>query len=284
MRLAWVASRSPRQKPGGGRCSSFDRHARSARPRLALRRSVGSRLRAVSRTRASRRGRTARGCRRNPLSLVGRGRQHSSWRRRRNSRRRGCRRRRIITRRGPRNRARFQDRQEGERVDIALFLARSTDAEMDEGDRQLDVPGRPDSADDLAFRDRASAPDRVRAEVYERDRVAVLGLDRDRLALPRDSSRKGDRARDRRKDRRPRRRPDVNPAVLPGVVRAVLVEREERQHRPVDRPAPAKRRRWDAERGNRSHCNEQTHLAVRPPLSIVQTSAKVARPSFRCQI
>ena len=189
-------------------------------------------------------------------------RRHARRRRSRCHRRRGSRRRRGLAGRWLRSRARLHDRQERERIDVALLVASSADAEMDVGHRQLVVARRTNRADDLPFRDGLSTPNRVRAQVHERDRVPVRRLDRDGLALVRDSSGEGDRPRGRRGDLDPRWRSDVDATVLPGVVRMALVEREKRQHRPVDGPAPAERRRRNDERGNRSQCDEQTHLAV----------------------
>ena len=190
--------------------------------------SCRSRRRAASPRRSDRRSLACRGYRRRS-ACCGRSRV---WRRRR--RLRGY----LGRRSGGRWQARGQER---ERVDVAVFVGRPPDAEMHVGNRKLRNPARADSADRLTFGDRIAAPDPVRAEVHKRDGVAVHRLDRHDLAQSRDRPGEGDGPRRRRDDRGPGRSADVDPAMLSGGVGRALVEREERQDRPVDRPAPAER-------------------------------------------
>ena len=139
--------------------------------------------------------------------------------------------------------------QERERVDVTVLLGRPPDAEMDVGNRELRNPARPDSADRLTLGDGISAPNRVRAEMHERDGVAVCRLDRHDLAQPRDRPGEGDGPRRRRDHHGPGGRSDVDPAMLPGGIGRALVEGEERQDRPIDRPAPPERGRGN-DQGN----------------------------------
>jgi hypothetical protein len=154
-------------------------------------------------------------------------------------------------------------RQEGERIEVALRIGRAAHSEVDVRHRQLRLAARADRADELALRDCVAAPDRVRPEVNERDRVAVRRRDRQRLAADRHGPREGDGARDRRLHPRTARRPDVDSAVLPGGVRVLAVEREERQHRAVHGPAPAQGGRGDDQHRDGSHRRwEQAHLGT----------------------
>jgi len=153
--------------------------------------------------------------------------------------------------------------QEGERIEVALRIDRAAHAEVDVGHRLLRLAARADRADDLAFRHGVAAPDRVRAEVHERDRVAVRRRDRQRLAADRHRPGEGDRAGDRRLHPGTARRPDVDPAVLSRGVRVLAVEREERQHRAVHGPAPSQGwGRGDQHRDGSHRRWEQAHLGT----------------------
>ena len=210
-------------------------------------RSLSGRRRGRSRRRRCRR---SRGCRRSDRCRCGRRR-----RRRDRSRRRG--------------RAR---RQEAERVDIALVLRGDPDTEVDVGLRQLGVATRPDGADDSPLRERSTLLDRDRAEVRERDGIAVERRDRDALAGRRNGAGEGDDARRGREDRRPCLAADVDAAVLPGRVRVRGVERERLQHRAVDRPRPRLRGGHENECGERRR--EKDAQCASPPWSSRGTSVR----------
>jgi hypothetical protein len=143
--------------------------------------------------------------------------------------------------------------QERKRIEVALRIDRAAHSEVDVGHRQLRLAARADGAYDLALRDGVAAPDGVRPEVHERDRVAVRRRDRQRLATDRHRPREGDRAGDRRLHPGTARRADVDSAVLSGGVRVLAVEREECQHRAVHGPAPAQGGRRDDQHRDGNH-------------------------------
>jgi len=167
---------------------------------------------------------------------------------------------RRVTDRRRRRRDRRLCRQEAERIDVSLRIGRDPHAEVDVGLRMLGVSGRPHGPDHGLLRDLFPAPHRVRAQADERDRVSVRGRDRDRLAARRNRPREGHRARDGRRHWASRVRADVDPAVLSRAIGVAAVEREERQHRPVDGPAPAQRgRRRGQDGGDEGYGQQQSH-------------------------
>ena len=103
-----------------------------------------------------------------------------------------------------------------ERIDVAVRIGGDADAEMDVGRARDGVLARPDLADDVALRDRAAARDGGRAELEQRDRVAVGGQDRERAAAVGHRADEGDGAGGRRAHRRADRLADVDAAVLAG--------------------------------------------------------------------
>ena len=167
------------------------------------------------------------------------------------------------------DRARNRRRQEEKRVEVPLLVAGSPDPEIDVGHVQLGHAARADGSHRFALAHCGSAPHTERTEVYERDGVAVRGLDRHDLAAARDAARERDRSRGRRDDRIPRRGADVDPAVLARLVRVGRIEGEPDQHGSRHRPGPAERRSRD-DQGGGSRESEQAHLDG-PPLSSMQT-------------
>jgi hypothetical protein len=110
----------------------------------------------------------------------------------------------------------------------------------------LDLSARADGADALALFDRSPDPDAHGPEMDQRDRVAVLGADRD--AEPRTRQRAGERDHAARgcADVGAWDSPDVHTAVLPAQVRIVFGEKA-LEHRAVDGPAPRLGRRCEDE-------------------------------------
>jgi hypothetical protein len=159
--------------------------------------------------------------------------------RRRRGRRSVHRRRRLDDRRRrgrrPRNRARGQ---EGQWVDVALRIARRTDAEVDVGLGMVDDPARPDRPDNSRLTDGRAAGHSDRAEVDERRRVPERRLDRDRFAASRNGAGKRDDSLRGCEHGTPAGSSEIEAAVLAGVVRMSAVERERPQDRAVDRPGP----------------------------------------------
>jgi len=189
------------------------------------------------------------------------------------SRGRGCTRRRSCRRlsRGPRRgieRRLGRDadrhdlacvrRQQRERVDIPLRVARHTHAEMDVRLRHLWVAARPDRPDRITLFDDGALGDRDRPEVHERHREATCGLDRDGLATARNRPGKGNGAPGRRPHDRSGRSRHVDAAVLAGEVR-IATEDERTQHRPAGGPGPRTRRSHTYETRHDGHAQESPH-------------------------
>jgi hypothetical protein len=159
--------------------------------------------------------------------------------------------------RGQPDRRRLGAGQEQQRVEVPVRIAAPPHAEVDVGHRQLDLAARADGPDEPALRYRRPAPDGDGAEMHERDRVAVLRLDRDGPARRRDGSGEGDDSGCRREHRCPRRGADVDPTVLAGRVR-VVAEQERPQHGALHRPRPAQSGGGHGKRGRDRSADEQT--------------------------
>jgi hypothetical protein len=101
-----------------------------------------------------------------------------------------------------------------------------------------------DPPDEVALGHGRTARGVGRAELEQRHGVAVGGLDRQRPAAAGHGSDERDDAGCGGAHRVADRRPDVDATVLAGGV-DVGAEGERPQHRPVDRPRPAGRRRND---------------------------------------
>ena len=182
-------------------------------------------------------GRLGRGRRR-----LGKGRRLRRRRqvldRRRRKRLRHRRRRLLRHRRGRRQRR--PRRQERERVHVTVRLARPAHAEVDVGLERHRVAARAGQGDDRSLRHRLAARDEHLAELEQRHRPAVAGLDRQRPAAAGHRPRERDRPARRRAHRGARLRPDVDPAVEPAEVR-VGAEHERPEHGAVDGPRPGGR-------------------------------------------
>ena len=127
-----------------------------------------------------------------------------------------------------------------------MRLSRYAYSEMDVRLGVLDLSARADGGDDVALLDRGPDPDAHGPEMDERDRIAVLGADRQ--AEPGAWQRAGERHHAARGCAHVGAggRPDVHTAVLPARVRIVLREKAP-EHRAVDGPAPGTGRRCEGE-------------------------------------
>jgi hypothetical protein len=163
---------------------------------------------------------------------------------------------RLLLRRCSRGEERWQERQ---RVDVSLVIGGPTQPEVHERAGEVDDATRPDTPDDVALGDGRSAPHSDRAEVDERGRVAVRGLDRDRLAAARDDPGKRDHSLGGRVHVRAARGAEVDAAVLTGGVRVRAVERERTEDGALDRPRPRLRRRGQHERREREKSESPKH-------------------------
>jgi hypothetical protein len=143
--------------------------------------------------------------------------------------------------------------QQRERIDVALRTRRDANPEVNVRNRELDLAARTDRADARALVHARTASDGDRAEVQERHRVAVLGLDRHALATVRDGAGEADGASCGREHGGARVTRNVDAAMLPRRVRVALAEREAAQDVAVGRPGPRRgrgnqeKRREDAE-------------------------------------
>jgi hypothetical protein len=191
---------------------------------------------------------------------------------------RGCRRRRRAgDRRGRRGqllddrfrgrcRRRWSGGQQAERVDVALRFGGDPDAEVEmrrDGDR---VGALAHGPDDGALRHDRAAGDAERAELEQRDRVAVRGLDRQRAAASRHGAGERDGAGRGCPHLGAHGRAEVDAAVLPARV-GVGGEGERAQQWAVDRPGPGTRGRSDAEQRQHGRGGEDSPHGRPPSLS-----------------
>ena len=187
---------------------------------------------------------------------------------RRRGRRRVARRRRRRRRVGRRGRwGGGTRRQQRGRVDVPLRLGGEPDPDVHVRAAHLGVARGADRPDDVAFGDRGALRDRGRAEVRERDRVAVGGRDRERAPRARDGADVGHLPRRGRAHGTARVACEVEPAVLAAGVRVVRVERVGLEHGAVRRPGPGAGERGyersGEQRGKGRDEEETTH--GRPP-------------------
>ena len=237
---------------GRGDSGSIPRRGRSRRGRGFGRRGTGRRLRARIFRRRRLRGRSLG-------SGLGRcgwcGRVDGGGQRRRDGRRlgggNGRGRRRL--RRGGRSR-----REEAQGVDVALRIGRDPDAEVDVRLLELGRAARAHATDGRAFGDDRALQHADRAEMDERDRVAVVGVDRDRLAAAGNRPGKRDGSARGSDDVCPGRVGNVDSPMLAASVR-VVTKRERLEHRSVCRPGPRARTGRPHERNRKSEQHQQAH-------------------------
>jgi hypothetical protein len=108
---------------------------------------------------------------------------------------------------------------------------------VDVGDVVLDLAARADRPDRIALADLIAPARRSSAQMRQRDRVAVGGLDREAFPARRDRPREGNRSCGRRENGCSGWSTDVDAPVLAGRIR-IVAEDERLEHRPVDRPGP----------------------------------------------
>jgi hypothetical protein len=122
---------------------------------------------------------------------------------------------------------------------------------VDVGDTGGRILALADVADDRALRDCAAGRDDGRAELEQRDCVAVGGQDRDRTTAARNGAGERDASRGRSAHGRADSLTDIDPAMLAGGV-AVLGKGERPQDRSFGGPSPAGRGRDDDQGRDRS--------------------------------
>lgn len=149
-------------------------------------------------------------------------------------------------------------REEPQRVDVALRVGRDADAEVDVRLVELGRTARANAAHRRAFGDDDALQHADRAEMDDRDRVAVVGADRHRLAAAGHRPGEGDGSAGGGDDVSPGRVGDVDAAMLASPVR-VAAERERLQHRTVCRPGPSACTRRPHERDQKSEQHQPAH-------------------------
>jgi len=181
-----------------------------------------------------------------------------------------------------RRRSSRERRQETQRVEIPLRVAAEPDPELHVRDRVRRHATRADDRDRLALgHDRAPA-DQERAEMQERDGVAVCRLNCDREPVRRDLAGERHRSGGRRDHRITERPLEVDPSMLARKERVVLVKCEPLQHRPGDRPRPGAGRGGHCER---KECRDHRDPGESPlTLPVLQTAHYGTRAAWCCQI
>ena len=187
---------------------------------------------------------------------------HAGRRRHRSGRRVG---------RGGLDRRRGRDCRRGQkehRVEVALRIVDSADAEVDERLTDRGPRTRADAADHVALGDRRPLDDVERAEVQQGDRQSLRRQQRERLTAGRDGPRERDRGVDRRTYGRAHGGADRDAAVLAGRLRVQLVEDVGLQDRSLDRPRPRAGQGRQGQGNRRGEHDEQSDVS----LSVLQTT------------
>jgi hypothetical protein len=112
--------------------------------------------------------------------------------------------------------------EQGQRVDVAVRVGGQPHSEVDVRVGAFGLSAWADRPHDLSLRDCGPRSDRNRPEVDERDRVAVLGPDRQAATFSRQLAGEGDDAGRRGAHLCSRRRADVDATVLATRVRILL--------------------------------------------------------------
>jgi hypothetical protein len=129
----------------------------------------------------------------------------------------------------------WTDRQQAERIHVALRIARDPNAEVDV---RLRATLRADGPHDRPLADERAALDTDRAEVEQRRRVAEGRLNRDRPASGRDRARKRHHALSGSEDPGASGRAQINSPMLAARIGLRAIEDEGSQDGAVNRPAP----------------------------------------------
>ena len=165
-----------------------------------------------------------------------------------------CRRRNnVCDGRRPGSRRRDPRRQQGQRIDVALWIARDARAEVHVRIGQVDDTARTDCPDHRRFSHERAARHPDRPEMDERGRVSKRRLDRHRLPARRNRPREGHHTLYGGEHRAAAGRAKVDTSVLAARVRVRVVKPERPQHGAVDGPRPGLRIRG----GERTRANDQ---------------------------
>jgi hypothetical protein len=179
-----------------------------------------------------------------------------------------CRRRsNVCDWRRPGCRRRDPRRQQGQGIDVALWIARDARAEVHVRIGQVDDAARTDCPHHRRFSHERAARHSDRPEVDERGRVSKRRLDRHRLPTRRNRPGEGHHALHGGEHRAAAGRAKVDTSVLAARVRVRVVESEGPQHRAVDGPGPGLRvRDGEHARANEQDCKSPHYSSLLPIL------------------
>jgi hypothetical protein len=152
-------------------------------------------------------------------------------------------------------------RQEAERIEVTLGLCGDANAEVDVRTVVLRRAADPDSRDGRAFGDLGSTPNRDRAQVKQRDGVAVWRPDRHRPSATRNGAGEAHGAAGGGAHGPALCAGDVDAAVLTGGV-GVAAETERLQYRPIHRPGPGGGGRGADQKREEDRKQREIHLHV----------------------
>jgi hypothetical protein len=144
-------------------------------------------------------------------------------------------------------------RQQGQRIDVSLRIARHARSEVHVRLRQLGHAARPNGPNHRSFSHEGPAHHSDRPEVDEGGGVSERRLDRHRLAAGRHGPGKGHDSVRGSEYRATAGSAEIDAAVLAAGIGMRIVERKRPQHRAVDGPRPGA----SAGDGKRTRANEQ---------------------------
>jgi hypothetical protein len=133
---------------------------------------------------------------------------------------------------------RLERRQEEQGVEVSLLVGEQADPELHVGHRVRRHAARADGRHRLALGHGRALADQERAEMQQRDRIAVGRLDRDRQPVRGDAADERDGSRGWREHGASEWPLEVDAAVLPRRERVVRGKGEALQHGPGHRPRP----------------------------------------------
>jgi hypothetical protein len=174
--------------------------------------------------------------------------------------------------------------EEAQGIEVAVRITGQPNAEMNVRHGPLRVAGRAERADGIALSDLGISLDRDRGEVDERDRVPVLGANRDAESTLRHRACERDRTGVWREHRLAGMPADVDAPVLAANV-GVVTEAERPKNRARCRPTPGAGRRCSDQRGeeHEAECSQSRQHASqrrgqRAPLSNMVTVSSQRAP------